>query len=210
MLLTYEKGRADKIHISIDGTYTMTVDATYWYGLGIKNKTEINEEELAQLKSRVNSRRAFNKAIELISRREHSRKEIVTKLTQRGFAEVAEDVADELERLDYLDDERFAGMYAKELKQRKSMGKRRIAQELYLKGISRDIIEIVTEEINESPVEEIIEIINRKYLRYLGDEKGRTRTVNALVRLGYGYSDIKNALNTVSDEVDNLSDMDYD
>ena len=67
MLLTYEKGRADKIHISIDGTYTMTVDATYWYGLGIKNKTEINEEELVQLKSRVNSRRAFNKAIEIIN-----------------------------------------------------------------------------------------------------------------------------------------------
>ena len=210
MLLTYEKGRADKIHISIDGAYTMTVDATYWYGLGIKNKTEINEEELARLRNCVNSRRAFNKAVELISRREHSRKEIITKLTQRSYGEVAAEVADELERLGYLNDERFAVMYAKELKLRKNMGKRRIAQELYIKGISRDIIESITEDIDENPFEDIIEIINRKYLRYLGDEKGRNRTVNALVRLGYGYSDIKTALKSVADEVDNLSDMDYD
>ncbi|MBR2315402.1 MAG: regulatory protein RecX [Clostridia bacterium] len=210
MLLTYEKGKADKIHISIDGNYTMTVDSTYWYGLGIKNKTEINEEELAQLKNRVNSRRAFNKAVELISRREHSRKEIITKLTQRSYGEVASEVADELERLGYLNDERFAAMYAKELKHRKNMGKRRIAQELYLKGISRDIIESVMDEIDENPVEDIIEIINRKYRRYLGDEKGCNRTVNALIRLGYGYSDIKTALKSVADEVDNLSDMDYD
>lgn len=206
MLLTYEKGKADKIHISIDGNYTMTVDATYWYGLGIKNKTEIDEEELAQLKSRVNSRRAFNKAIELISRREHSRKEIITKLTQRDYGEVANEIADELESLGYLNDERFAHMYAKELKQRKAMGKRRISQELYTKGISRDIIQNVLDEIEENPYEEIIEIISRKYYRYLGDEKGRNRTVNGLVRLGYSYSDIKNALK----EIDNSIDIDYD
>lgn len=206
MLLTYEKGKADKIHISIDGAYTMTVDATYWYGLGIKNKTEIDEEELAQLKSRVNSRRAFNKAIELISRREHSRKEIITKLTQRSYGDVADETADELERLGYLDDERFARMYANELKQRKTMGKRRISQELYIKGISRDIIQDVLDEIEENPCEEIIEVINRKYYRYLDDEKGRNRAINGLVRLGYSYSDIKNALK----EFDNSVNMDYD
>ncbi len=206
MLLTYEKGKADKIHISIDGAYTMTVDATYWYGLGIKNKTEIDEEELAQLKSRVNSRRAFNKAIELISRREHSRKEIITKLTQRSYGDVADETADELERLGYLDDERFARMYANELKQRKTMGKRRISQELYIKGISRDIIQDVLDEIEENPCEEIIEVINQKYYRYLDDEKGRNRAINGLVRLGYSYSDIKNALK----EFDNSVNMDYD
>lgn len=209
MLLTYEKGKADKIHISIDGNYTMTVDATYWYGLGIKNKTEIDEDELARLKSSVNSRRAFNKAIELISRREHSRKEIITKLTQRDYGDVAHEVADELERLGYLDDERFARIYANELKQRKNMGKRRISQELYVKGISRDIIQDVLDEIEGNSCEEIIELINRKYYRYLGDEKGINRTVNALVRLGYGYSDIKSALK-MAEKFDNSDNIDYD
>lgn len=206
MLLTFEKGKADKIHISIDGNYTMTVDATYWYGLGIKNKTEINEEELAQLKSSVNSRCAFNKAIELISRREHSRKEIITKLTQRSYGDVAEEVADELERRGYLDDERFAVMYSKELKQRKNMGKRRISQELYNKGISREIIGNILDDMEENPIEDITDLINRKYYRYLSDEKGRTRTVNALVRLGYSYTDIKNAIK----EIDNSAQFDYD
>lgn len=206
MLLTYEKGKADKIHISIDGKYTMTVDATYWYGLGIKNKTEIDDEQLMQLKSCVNFRRAFNKAVELISRREHSRKEVVTKLTQRNYADVAEDVADELESRGYLDDVRFAQMYAKELKDRKGYGKRRIVQELYLKGIDRDIIQDVTEETDEDPTENIKEIIRRKYIKCLDNEKGINRTINGLVRYGYSYSDIKKALK----EIDNDEDLSYD
>ncbi len=39
----------------------------------------------------------------------------------------------------------------------------------------------------------------------LSDEKGRKRTVDALMRLGYSYSDIKNALSDLNefDEEDN-------
>lgn len=206
MLLTYEKGRADKIHISVDGVYTMTVDATYWYGLGIKNKTEICEEELVQLKSRINSRCAFNKAIDLISRREHSRKELITKLKQRDYGDVAESVADELERLGYLNDERFARMYTNELKERKKYGKRRIVQELYMKGIDRDIIDAVTEETEEVPEVAIAELINKKYRNCLEDQKGRNRVINGLIRLGYNFSDIKKVIS----EIDNFNDMDYD
>ncbi len=194
MILTYEKGRKDKIHVSIDGEYTMTVDAVYWYSLAIPNKYEIDSEELAELKSSVNSRRAYNKAIDLISRREHSRKEIITKLSQRGYGEVADEVADRLEEKGYLDDERFANMYAQELKSRRSFGKRRISQELYMKGIDRDIIYDVLENLEESPQEEIIDILSRKYPHCLEDEKNKARAVNGLIRLGYSSYDIRSAI----------------
>ncbi len=194
MILTYEKGRKDKIHISIDGEYTMTVDAVYWYSLGIPNKSEIDDEELAELKGSVNSRRAYNKAIDLISRREHSRKELITKLSQRGYTDVAQEVADKLQESGYLDDERFANMYAQELKLRRNFGKRRISQELYMKGIDRDIIYEVLENLEESPQEEIMDILSRKYPHCLEDEKNKTRAFNALIRLGYSSYDIRSAL----------------
>lgn len=196
MILTYDKGRKDKIHISVDGEYVMTVDEMFWYSLGIPNKYEIDEEELAELKCSVNSRRAYNKAIDLISRREHSRKEIITKLSQRGYGEVAESIADKLEERGYLDDERFAEMYANELKSRRGFGKRRISQELYIKGIDRDIISIVLEGMEENPEEEILDIIARKYPRILEDEKIKNRAMNGLLRLGYGNYDIRQAVRT--------------
>lgn len=199
MLLTYEKGRKDKIHISIDGEYVMTVDAVFWYSLGVPNKSEIDDEELAELKSSVNSRRAYNKAIDLISRREHSRKEIIDKLKQRGYGEVADETADSLEEKGYLDDERFAKMFAQELKNRRGFGKRRISQELYFKGIDRDTIYEVLENLEEDPQTEIMEILNRKYPHCLDDEKNKVRAVNGLIRLGYSSYDIRCAMRELSD-----------
>lgn len=206
MLLTYEKGKKDKIHISIDGEYRLTVDAVFWYGLGIKNKSEIGEEEFEELAETIMSRRAFNKAIDLISRREHSRKELIEKLNQRGYQAVSDSVADKLQEKGYLNDERFAVMYAGELKNRKSMGKNRIKQELLRKGIERDIIENVIESIDENPIEEIIDILRRKYPKYNLDEKNKTRAINGLIRLGYSFSDIKKTLI----EIDSEEDFDYD
>lgn len=206
MLLTYEKGKKDKIHISIDGEYKLTVDAVFWYGLGIKNKSEIDEDAFNELAETILSRRAYNKAIELLSRREHSRKEITEKLNQRGYQAVSDSVADKLTEKGYLDDERFAAMYAGELKSRKSMGKRRIKQELLRKGIDRNITENVIENIEEDPTEEIIDIIKRKYPKYNLDEKSKTRATNGLIRLGYSFSDIKNALI----KIDNEDNFDYD
>ena len=43
----------------------------------------------------------------------------------------------------------------------------------------------VVEELEPDPVEKIKEIIEKKYLRYLQDEKGYRRAVNGLQRLGY-------------------------
>lgn len=200
MILTYEKGRKDKIHISVDGEYVMTVDEMYWYSLSIPNKYEIDDEELAELKSSVNSRRAYNKAIDLISRREHSRKEIITKLSQRGYGEVAEETVDKLEEMGYIDDERFAEMYANELKFRRGFGKRRISQELYVKGIDRDTIYNVMENLEENPQEEILEILERKYPHCLDDEKMKTRAFNGLIRLGYNSYDIRSALRAYGED----------
>lgn len=206
MILTYDKGRKDKIHISVDGEYTMTVDAVFWYSLGIPNKSEIDEEELAELKRSVNSRRAYNKAIDLISRREHSRKELITKLSQKGYADVADETADKLEERGYLNDERFANMFADELKNRRGFGKRRISQELYMKGIDRDIIAEVLENLKEDPTEDIIGILARKYPRCLEDEKNTNRAFNGLVRLGYSGYDIRNAMREYADRVEESSE----
>lgn len=200
MILIYEKGRGDKIHISVDGDYAFTVDSLFWYGLGIKNNSEIDDEKLAELKHSVSSRCAFNKAIDLLSRREHSRKEIVTKLDQRGFRDVSEETAELLVEKGYIDDERFAKMYASELKERKYMGKRRIAQELFLKGIDRDTVYGVLEAMPDSVDDEIRTVTERKYSRALGDEKGYRRAVNGLMRLGYSYDDIKRVLSEITEE----------
>ena len=43
-------------------------------------------------------------------------------------------------------------------------------------------------------------MVEKKYLRYLDDEKGVVRVKNSLVRYGYGYDLIKEVLRDIEEE----------
>ena len=91
MKLTYKKGKQDKIHISVDGEYSFTVDEAYFLSMGIYNGKEVDSDELEEIKRIVNVRRAYNYAVSLLSRRDHSERELMTKLSQKGYADGAEE-----------------------------------------------------------------------------------------------------------------------
>lgn len=196
MKLNFKDGRANKIHIYVDCEYRMTVDRDFILSSGYYENQQITDEELAELETAVNSRRAFNKAVDLLSRRDHASGELLTKLRQKGYAEGAQSAIEKLAEYGYIDDLRFAENYANELQRLKGFGKRRIEQELYKKGVSRDIISQVTDGI-ESDSEEIADILEKKYGRYLDTDKGVNRAINGMMRMGYGYSQIKTALEIV-------------
>ncbi len=201
MILTYKKGKGDKIHISIDDEYFMTVDEMYFSSLYLKNGQEIGREELLILKNQIEIRRAYNCAVSLLSRRDHSEKELYTKLKAKGHGEGAEAAIEKLKLSGYVDDERFANLYVRELINLKAYGKKRIEQELYKKGVDRDIVKEVLQNA-ELPEDRLSDIIRRKYMRYLNDEKGVRKTVNSLLRLGYSYGEIRCALEEINNESD--------
>ena len=60
-------------------------------------------------------------------------------------------------------------------------------------------MENTIDSIDNDPQKSIIILIKKKYANKLNDEKGKKRTVDALLRLGYSYSDIKTALNQISE-----------
>lgn len=200
MKLTYKKGKGNKIHISIDGEYSLTVDEMYFASLYLKDGQEITPEEFTELSEAINIRRAYNCAVSLLSRRDHSKKELMRKLTEKGYAEGAAQAIERLCESGYVDDERFCRLYASELVRLKGYGKRRVEQELYLKGIDREIISNVLDEF-AFDTDKLSDIIERKYLSKMTDEKNRQEAFNALFRLGYTYSEIRDALENLQKEI---------
>ncbi len=200
MKLTFKKGKGDKIHISVDGEYVLTVDEGYFVCLRLKNGQEISEEEFLSLSEKINHRRAYNAAVSLLARRDHSEKELFRKLCEKGYAEGAETALERLKNEGYVDDLRFAVSFSNELIRLKHYGKRRVEQELYKKGVSRDDI---SEALCAVKFEEdaLHELIRRKYIFKIKDDKSRQKTIAALMRLGYGYSEIKEALNCFCDNM---------
>lgn len=199
MKLNFKEGKGDKIHVLVDGEYYFTVDKAYFAVMGIYQGKEIDREELALLGEMSEKRRAYNCAVGYLSRRDHSAKELLLKLRQKGYKESAEYAVEKLQSEGYVDDERFARMYVRELVSIKKYGKRRIEQELYRKGVDREIISLVLEETDFSE-DELCELVRRKYLRCLSDEKGIKKTVASLMRMGYSFSEVKSALNKIAEE----------
>ena len=83
----------------------------------------------------------YNKALDLVSRREHSRHELMQKLKKR-FPEtipIIEEALDKLVLNNILDDERFVEMYLN-ARARKGFGPKKIEMELYSKKVDSMLI----------------------------------------------------------------------
>ncbi|MFN3580771.1 MAG: regulatory protein RecX [Pseudomonas sp.] len=84
---------------------------------------------------------ARRSALDLLARREHSRREMLRKLAQRGApSEMAEAVVDQLEIDGLLSDERFCEAYVHARSQR-GIGPQRLREELRERGVAQQLIE---------------------------------------------------------------------
>ncbi len=209
MNISFNTGKQNKIHILIDGEYAFTVDAEYWYSSPYYSAKSIdNEEESAAFLEAVGSRCAFIAGLRILSYSDHSEREMINKLCQKGHKkEYAVSAVEKLCEYGYINDERYAANLAERLIRSKGTSIRGIKSELIHKGISREIADNVIETLDFDPILRIIELLNTKYSRNLSDEKGIKKTVAALQRLGYGWSDIKSALRRVEAGTEDFDDV---
>lgn len=99
--------------------------------------------------------RARNYAYRLLTYRPRSQREIVDKLTRRGFdGETTNAVVNYLKQLNYINDFEFARTWVERRISAKPMGLSLLRQELRSKGIRNEIIE------------EVIDIVNKDYDEY--------------------------------------------
>lgn len=200
MKLSVKPGKGNKIHIFVDDEYTATVDSDYWYSEKYRNITEIDERELTELLGAVGFRRAYNKGLDFLSRRPYGTAELIKKLCEKGHEkEYALRAAERLTELGLLNDEEYARILSNDLFDRKGFSKKRVVQELVFRGIDREIAQNAAEALDNNAENRIILLVRKKYMNKISDEKGRRRTVDALIRLGYSYSDIRSALNTIDE-----------
>ncbi|MCX6429322.1 MAG: regulatory protein RecX [Actinobacteria bacterium] len=133
--------------------------------------------------------------------RAKSRGELFDLLKRRGVAlDVATAVLYRLQEQGLVNDEEFARAWSESRQRAKKVSKRVIATELRSKGVSSEIIEIVTAEINEDDEYAIaLELATRKYrsISHLDPEISRRRIHGALARRGFSMSIISTAMREI-------------
>lgn len=193
MIIRHQKGRGNKIHLYLDDEYVITTDANFWADNYISDGTEVDEDEWQELVEGINYKKALNKCADLLSRRDHSVKEMKMKLQRTVDSKSAQKAIDRYIEAGYLDDERFCRSLVEYLINNKKYSENHIRQECYKRGISSDIINNVLEDFYIDNVDTIVELIQSKYLSKLQQENGTQKVIAALMRKGFSYSDIKSA-----------------
>ena len=161
---------------------------------------ELDEEELKALRAASASALARNRAMELLSRRPMSEKELVDKLIRKGEdQETAADCARWLRENGFLDDESYAAAVARHYAA-KGYGPGRVRAELSRRGVDRELWDGTIEAMPENR-----EKMDRFIAARLTDPEDREqlRKVSAaLYRRGYSWEDIRSALGRFSAETE--------
>jgi regulatory protein len=146
-------------------------------------------------------RSAYDKALGLVARREHSRVQLKTKLRQSGY-EGEETIAaiDRLGEQRYLDDERFAGMLLRS-RIAQGYGPMRLRMELKTHGLGDAKIR---ELLDAEEVDWLASAANQLRRRYgsvgVADPVERTKRAQFLLRRGFDGSTVRSVTHADVDE----------
>lgn len=140
------------------------------------------------------------RALSLLDRRDYSRKMLIDKLCEKAISTAdAEEVADWLCSLRVVDDSRYAGIVVRHYAA-KGYGKKRIEQELYRRGIAKELWDTALEEMPEQ--ESALDKLLQSRLRGDFGPESRKKAAAAAQRRGYGWEEIRSAMERLQSEDD--------
>lgn len=134
---------------------------------------------------------AKQRALKILERRDVSRKMLLDKLAEKGISESdAAEVADWLCGLGVVNDERFAGLVVRHYAA-KGYGERRIREELFRRGIDRELWDAAFAELPEA--DDTVDRLLAAKLRGDASPENLQRTQNYLLRRGFSWEEIRAA-----------------
>ena len=175
---------------------------------GLYQDMELDAETLARLESAAETSAMKNKALDALSARPMSRRELVNKLTakpRRSRSEEdpalsddeavhtrAELVADRLEELGLLNDESYAVQVAKHYAA-KGYGPHKVKDELFRRGVPREYWDTALENLDD-PAPFLDSFLEKKLHGKGSDRAELKRAADALARRGFFWEDVSAAL----------------
>ena len=158
-----EQKNKKRVNIFVDNAFFCGLNKETAILFRLKENSEIDENTLktAIFESEVKS--AFEKAIDYISSRIHTKKELFDKLFKKGFEKkVIDSAIFKLEEYNYVNDELFAKTFVQE---NYKYSKKMLENKLKQKGVSSEIIFNVLELNTDEKEEELCEKQLKKLLK---------------------------------------------
>jgi regulatory protein len=196
---TQEKNPKRK-SIYLDEQFAFGLDQETVYRYELREGDRLAQKKIDEILKSEERRRAKEKALNYLSYRARSEKEIKDKLKKKEFpGTIIDEVISDLKRLNLVDDFEFASLWIKDRLEHKPKGERVLKLELLKKGIKKEIIQKALEEFYPSKTEEMeiaLELVKKRERRYKDLDKmvAKRRLFNFLLRRGFSYEVVREAL----------------
>ena len=200
--ITEQKRRPNRRSVFLDGRFAFGCNVNVVARFRLREGMTVTEEHVREIELGAVRQECFDRAMGYLQARLHSRAELQRKLKRQEWGDtVIAAVLDDLARLGYLDDERFARTKALSAAEHKRHGKRRAMVELIRSGVSGDVarraLEDVYEQRDSTAVARELALKQRARLSKLDPTVARRRLVGMLQRRGFDYDEIRPVIDEV-------------
>jgi regulatory protein len=200
--ITEQKRRPNRRNVHLDGAFAFGCNLNVIAKFRLRVGMQLTAEEVAQIQLGEVKQECFDAAIRFLESRLHSRAELRRKLGRREYGDAVLDATlDDLSRLGYVNDARFAQTKALSAAQHKQHGRRRAMVELLKAGVAgetaRRAVEEVYEVTDSSGIARALAMKQAPRLRKLDPAVARRRLVGMLQRRGFDYDSIRPVVDEV-------------
>lgn len=201
-IISCEKQKKHLTKLCLDNGAEALLDNDVCVNHSLKPDTELFEQELDDLKYESEYLRAKSRALWYLDRADRTEKAMYQKLVGAGFDKRASAaVVGRFVEVGLIDDRRFAENFVARCTDA-NISKREGIRKMLEKGVPYDIANEAFSEIEVNEEEQIRAVIEKKYARKLEQENGVQKVYAALVRKGFSFSAVRNALKKYSEELE--------
>lgn len=197
-----QKRRPNRRSVYLDGQFAFGCNVNVVATFRLREGLVLTPERVDEILRGEVRQDCFDAAMKFLQTRMHARSELRTKLLRREYgAGVVDGVLEDLARLGYVDDARFAQTRALSAAQHRQHGRRRAMVELLKKGVARETARRAVEDVYEATDSMAVarELARKKApaLRRLDPLVARRRLAGMLARRGFEYDVVKPVIDEV-------------
>lgn len=196
-----QKRNPKRRSVFINGDFAFGLDEEVLHKFGLKKGKSLTQQQIEKITEEERKKEAKDVALKFLSFRRRTEKQVRDKLKKKEFDDRTTDATiDKLKEFDLINDLEFAASWVRDRLSFKPRGKKLLKQELWRKGIRKEIIEQVTEELcqdEDKSASQLLEKIKKRY-KNLEPQVAKRRMYALLLRRGFSYETTKKALSQLN------------
>jgi regulatory protein len=194
--LHMRRGRPERFLVTLDDDQEIILSPEIVLKYGIAPQREYSTKTFLEILEEDALRQAKDQAMRFLSRRPHSRFELIRKMREKGFrTDIIQRALNELEKVDLVNDLDFTRAFILNELQLRPVSRYLLAQKLHQRGIRRELYESLLDELlSEEQEMEMARTLVEKFIKTHSWEKGqklREKLLRFLQSKGFSWEQIR-------------------